>query len=151
MPIGCYGGETFCMSEARVKPIHAEIDKAIRLVANIGKSAAMERRAYHKWPSLKTWIAGLIKWPFNTRIATWVTGSARWIKNICVQNSKGETTITIVESKNKNNWSKIRQWKVDPKIGGKGNWMNLQLLYPDLKLSLQEIGKMRMGTFRTVQ
>ncbi|OLY80453.1 hypothetical protein AYI68_g1311, partial [Smittium mucronatum] len=35
MPIGCYGGETFGMSEARVKPIQAEIDKAIRLVANV--------------------------------------------------------------------------------------------------------------------
>ncbi|OLY84315.1 hypothetical protein AYI68_g1523, partial [Smittium mucronatum] len=34
MPIGCYGGETFGMSEARVSPIQAEIDKAIRLVAN---------------------------------------------------------------------------------------------------------------------
>ncbi|OMJ19749.1 hypothetical protein AYI69_g6488, partial [Smittium culicis] len=43
MPIGCYSGETFVMSEARCKPIQAEIDKAIRMVANIGKSAAMER------------------------------------------------------------------------------------------------------------
>ncbi|OMJ27286.1 hypothetical protein AYI69_g3279, partial [Smittium culicis] len=69
MPIGCYGGETFGMSEARCKPIQSEIDKAIRMVANVGKSAAMERirdelgissvfmrtstareRAFHKWP-----------------------------------------------------------------------------------------------------
>ncbi|OMJ13571.1 hypothetical protein AYI70_g8413 [Smittium culicis] len=42
MPIGCYGGETFGMSEARCKPIQSEIDKAIRMVANVGKSAAME-------------------------------------------------------------------------------------------------------------
>ncbi|OLY81723.1 hypothetical protein AYI68_g4164, partial [Smittium mucronatum] len=35
MPIGCYGGETFCMSEAIVSPIQAEIDKAIRLVSNV--------------------------------------------------------------------------------------------------------------------
>ncbi|OMJ23508.1 hypothetical protein AYI69_g4944 [Smittium culicis] len=70
MPIGCYGGETFGMSEARCKPIQSEIDKAIRMVANVGKSAAMKRitdelginsvfmrtstaheRAYHKWPT----------------------------------------------------------------------------------------------------
>ncbi|OLY78943.1 hypothetical protein AYI68_g6997 [Smittium mucronatum] len=132
MPIGCYGGETFGMSEARVSPIQAEIDKAIRLVANVGKSAAMERaraelgiksvflktstareRAYHKWPTLKTWIADLIKSPIKARMATWVTGSARWIKKFCVQNSKGETTITIVDRKNKNNRSKIHQWTVD--------------------------------------
>ncbi|OLY79720.1 RNA-directed DNA polymerase from mobile element jockey [Smittium mucronatum] len=99
MPIGCYGGETVGMRKARVKPIRAEIDKAIRLVANVGKSAAMERvradmgiksvflktktareRAYHKWPTLKTWIADLIKSPIRSRMATWVTGSARWIK-----------------------------------------------------------------------
>ncbi|OMJ22629.1 hypothetical protein AYI70_g2759 [Smittium culicis] len=70
MPIGCYGGETFGMSEARCKPIQSEIDKAIRMVANVGKSASMERirdelgissviirtstareRACHKWPT----------------------------------------------------------------------------------------------------
>ncbi|OMJ15535.1 RNA-directed DNA polymerase from mobile element jockey, partial [Smittium culicis] len=43
MPIGCYNGETFGMSETRCKPIQSEIDKAIRMVANVGKSAAMER------------------------------------------------------------------------------------------------------------
>ncbi|OMJ15738.1 hypothetical protein AYI69_g8094 [Smittium culicis] len=72
MLIGCYGGETFGMSEARCKPIQSEIDKAIRLVANVEKSAAMERIrdelgitsafmrtrtarecAYHKWPTSK--------------------------------------------------------------------------------------------------
>ncbi|OMJ19444.1 RNA-directed DNA polymerase from mobile element jockey [Smittium culicis] len=70
MPIGCYGGETFGICEARCKPIQSEIDKAIQMVANFGKSAAMERirdelgitsvfmftstareRAYHKWPT----------------------------------------------------------------------------------------------------
>ncbi|OLY80770.1 hypothetical protein AYI68_g5129, partial [Smittium mucronatum] len=41
MPIDCYVNETFGMSEARVKQIQAEIDKETRLVANVGKSAAM--------------------------------------------------------------------------------------------------------------
>ncbi|OLY85458.1 hypothetical protein AYI68_g363 [Smittium mucronatum] len=143
------------MSEAKVKPIQAEIYKAIRMFANVGKSAAMERfraelgikpvfpktstvreRAYHKWPTLKTWIADLIKSPIKARMATWVIGSARWIKKFCVQNSKGKTNITIVDRKNKNNWSKIYRWTMDRNIGGKGNWMNLQLLYLDLKLGL---------------
>ncbi|OMJ24062.1 hypothetical protein AYI70_g1850 [Smittium culicis] len=118
MPIGCYSGETFGMSEARCKPIQMEIDKAIRLVANIGKSAAMERirdelgiasvfmrtstareRAYHKWPTSKTWIADLIKAPMKARMATWVTGSARWIKKFCTHDSNGQTIITIVDRK----------------------------------------------------
>ncbi|OMJ22475.1 RNA-directed DNA polymerase from mobile element jockey [Smittium culicis] len=38
IPIGCYGDETFGMSEARCKLIQSEIDKAIRMVANVGKS-----------------------------------------------------------------------------------------------------------------
>ncbi|OMJ13360.1 hypothetical protein AYI70_g8544 [Smittium culicis] len=102
MPIGCYGGETFGMSEARCKPIQSEIDKAIRMVANVGKSAAMERirdelgissvfmrtntsreSAYYKWPTSKKWIADLIKAPMKARMANWVTGSARWIKKFC--------------------------------------------------------------------
>ncbi|OMJ18225.1 hypothetical protein AYI70_g5480 [Smittium culicis] len=43
MPIGCYDGEIFGMSEARCRPIQMEIDKATHMVANFGKPAAMER------------------------------------------------------------------------------------------------------------
>ncbi|OMJ29131.1 RNA-directed DNA polymerase from mobile element jockey [Smittium culicis] len=94
MPIGFYDGETFGMSEARCKPIQSEIDKAIRMFANLGKSAAMERirdelgitsvfmrtsttreRAYHKWPTSKTWIADFIKAPMKAMMATWSTGN----------------------------------------------------------------------------
>ncbi|OLY79418.1 hypothetical protein AYI68_g6514 [Smittium mucronatum] len=122
MPIGSYGVETFGISEARVSPIQAEIDKAIRLFASVGKSIAMERvradlgiksvflktstareRAYHKRPTFKTWFVGLIRLPIKARLATWVTGSARWIKKIYVQNIIDEKTITIVDRKNKNN------------------------------------------------
>ncbi|OMJ17624.1 hypothetical protein AYI70_g5855 [Smittium culicis] len=85
----CYSGETFGMSETRCKPIQSEIDKTIRMVANIGKSAAMElirdelgiasvfvrtstarERAYHKWPTSKTWITDLIKASIKARMAT---------------------------------------------------------------------------------
>ncbi|OLY79444.1 hypothetical protein AYI68_g5060 [Smittium mucronatum] len=79
MPICCYGGETSSMNEARFKPIQAEIDKGIRLVANLSNFATMERdlteleirfvflktstgreHEYHKWQTLKTWISGHI-------------------------------------------------------------------------------------------
>ncbi|OMJ14698.1 putative RNA-directed DNA polymerase from transposon X-element [Smittium culicis] len=49
MPIGCYGGESFGMSEARCKPIQSEIDKAIRMAVNFGKSVAMEFRSGANW------------------------------------------------------------------------------------------------------
>ncbi|OMJ08533.1 hypothetical protein AYI70_g11486 [Smittium culicis] len=72
MSIGCYGGETFGMSEARCKPKQSEIDKVIRLAANVGKSAAItaRERAFHKWPTSKTWIADLIKASMKARMAT---------------------------------------------------------------------------------
>ncbi|OMJ18502.1 hypothetical protein AYI70_g5321 [Smittium culicis] len=155
MPIGCYGGERFGMSEASFKPIQAEIDEAIRLVAKVRKSAAMERirdelgissvfmrtstareRAYHKCPTSKTWIADLIKAPMKARMATWVTGSARWIKKFCSQDSNGQTIITIVDRKQRNNRSVIHRWTVVQKIGNKGNWVDLQAMYPDKKLGL---------------
>ncbi|OMJ13671.1 RNA-directed DNA polymerase from mobile element jockey, partial [Smittium culicis] len=72
IPIGCYGGDTFGMSEARCKNIQSEIDKATRMFVNFSKSAAMERirdelgiasvfmrtsiareRAYHKVTKIK--------------------------------------------------------------------------------------------------
>ncbi|OMJ22335.1 RNA-directed DNA polymerase from mobile element jockey [Smittium culicis] len=96
MPIGCYGGETFGMSEARCTPIKSEIDMVIRMVSKFGKSVVMERirdelgissvfmrtstareRAFNKWPTSKKWIADLINAPMKARMATWVTGSAR--------------------------------------------------------------------------
>ncbi|OMJ12282.1 RNA-directed DNA polymerase from mobile element jockey [Smittium culicis] len=155
VPIGCYGGETFGMSEARCKPIQPEIDKEIRMVSNVGKSAVMERirdelgitsvlmrtstareRAYHKWSKSKSWIADLIKAPMKARMATWVTGSAHCIKKFCSQDSNGQTIITIVDRKRRNNRSVIHRWTVDRKIGKKGNWVDLQAIHPDLKLGL---------------
>ncbi|OMJ22704.1 hypothetical protein AYI70_g2707 [Smittium culicis] len=108
MPIGCYGGETFGMSEARCKPIQPEIDKAIRLVANFVKSAAMERirdelgktsvfmrtstareRPYHKWPTSKKLTSDLIKAQMKTQMkalmATWMNGSAQYVKNFALK------------------------------------------------------------------
>ncbi|OMJ26268.1 RNA-directed DNA polymerase from mobile element jockey [Smittium culicis] len=84
LPIGCYRGETFGMSEARCHPIQTVMDQATRLVAKVGKSAAMERireelgitsvflhtsiaheRAYIKWLASKTLIFDHIKDPIK--------------------------------------------------------------------------------------
>ncbi|OLY80894.1 hypothetical protein AYI68_g5003 [Smittium mucronatum] len=61
---------------------------------------AARQHVYRKWPTLKTWVVELIETPIKAGISTWVTGSARWIKKICVKYSKGETIITIVDRKN---------------------------------------------------
>ncbi|OMJ16576.1 hypothetical protein AYI70_g6503, partial [Smittium culicis] len=51
------------------------------------RTSTARERAYHKWPTSKTWIVDLIKAPMKARMATWVTGSARWIKKFCSQDS----------------------------------------------------------------
>ncbi|OMJ09389.1 hypothetical protein AYI69_g10694 [Smittium culicis] len=108
LPIGCYGGETYGMSEHRVHPIQAIVDQATRLVARVGKNAAMERvreelgitsvflrssasreRAFKKWPVSKTWIADLIKLPIKAQKSTWVTGCSRLIKRYCLTDAAG--------------------------------------------------------------
>ncbi|OLY82014.1 hypothetical protein AYI68_g3875 [Smittium mucronatum] len=43
MPIGCYGRETFGMSEIRCRPIQTAIDESIRYVAKVGRNVAMDR------------------------------------------------------------------------------------------------------------
>ncbi|OLY77683.1 hypothetical protein AYI68_g8284 [Smittium mucronatum] len=102
MPIGCYGGETFGMSEYRTRSIQSEIGKAIRLAARVGKSTAMQllgtelsiksvfmktsvarERALHKWKNSKTWISVLINSPHRSRMSTWVTGTSKWTKKYC--------------------------------------------------------------------
>ncbi|OMJ22178.1 hypothetical protein AYI70_g3040 [Smittium culicis] len=115
------------------------------------RTSTARERAYQKWQISKTWIADLIKAPMKAMMATWVTGSARWIKKFCSQDSNGQTIIMIVDRKRRNNRSVIHRWTVARKIGKKGNWVDLEAMYPDLKLGLQDIGKMRMEIFWTAQ
>ncbi|OLY77772.1 hypothetical protein AYI68_g8193 [Smittium mucronatum] len=101
-PIECYEEGTFGMSGARVKPIKAEISKPIRIFTNLGNPIAIElvrvelgikyiflkiistiECAYHKWPTLKTWITDPIKLHINPGMSTMVNGNARWIKKLC--------------------------------------------------------------------
>ncbi|OMJ18935.1 hypothetical protein AYI69_g6823 [Smittium culicis] len=39
------------------------------------RTSTARERAYHKWPTSKTWIADLIKAPMKARMATWSTGN----------------------------------------------------------------------------
>ncbi|OMJ13324.1 hypothetical protein AYI70_g8572 [Smittium culicis] len=110
------------MSENRCRPIQTVIDQATRMVAKVGKNAAMERireelgissvflrtstareRAFIKWPASKTWIADLINQPIKAQQSTWVTGCSRWIKKYCTKNAAGQTVISLANRKVKNN------------------------------------------------
>ncbi|OMJ18072.1 hypothetical protein AYI70_g5574 [Smittium culicis] len=109
------------MSEAQCHPIETVIDQSTRLVAKVGKSAAMERipeelgitsvflrastaceRAYIKWPASKTRIEDLIKYPIKVQKSTWVTGGSRWIKRYCKTDAAGQTVILLANRKIKN-------------------------------------------------
>ncbi|OMJ16809.1 Retrovirus-related Pol polyprotein from type-1 retrotransposable element R2 [Smittium culicis] len=135
MPIGCYGGETFGMSEARCEPIQSEVDKAIRLVANVRKSAAMEHirdqmditsvfmrtstareRAYNKWPVSKMWIADFINKQIKVQKSTWVTGISRRIKRYYQTDASGQTVISLASRKIKNSRTRIQYWAIIRKI-----------------------------------
>ncbi|PVV01414.1 hypothetical protein BB560_004167, partial [Smittium megazygosporum] len=110
IPIGTYGGKLFGMSEQRCKPIQRVADNALRIIANVGKSAPMHRirqemgvtsintrasdlreRAYFKYPTLRTWISDLVKQPIRSQTSTWVTGTARWMKRYCQTVGRGNT------------------------------------------------------------
>ncbi|OMJ25212.1 hypothetical protein AYI69_g4370 [Smittium culicis] len=96
LPIGCYAGEKFGMSEFRCRPIQIIIDQETKMVAKVGKNASMEyvreemgvisvflhtstarERAYIKCATSKTWTADLIAKTIVARKSTWVSGSAR--------------------------------------------------------------------------
>ncbi|OMJ21825.1 hypothetical protein AYI69_g5649 [Smittium culicis] len=170
LPIGCYGGETFGMSENRCRPIQTVIDQATRMVAKVGKNAAMERireelgissvflrtstareRAFIKWAISKTWIADLTKQLIKAEKSTWVTECSTWIKKYCTKSASDQTVTKLARIKAKNNKSKIQHGTISHNISKKGSWICLQAMHPTLRLGLQYIGRMRMGSFWTAQ
>ncbi|PVV02500.1 hypothetical protein BB560_003043, partial [Smittium megazygosporum] len=101
---------TMSYAEKRFKPIQRVTDNALRIIANVGKSAPMHRirqemgvttintrasdlreRAYFKYPTLRTWISDLVKQPIRSQTSTWVTGTARWMKRYCQTVGRGNT------------------------------------------------------------
>ncbi|PVU98320.1 hypothetical protein BB560_005690 [Smittium megazygosporum] len=170
IPIGTYGGELFGMSEQRCKPIQRVADNALRIIANVGKSAPMHRirqemgvisintrasdlreRAYFKYPTLRTWISDLVKQPIRSQTSTWVTGTARWMKRYCQTVGRGNAVKALQHRYTVNDKTKISAWIKAHNMRNTGSWMDLQMRHPDIKLGLQEIGKIRMGCYWTAQ
>ncbi|PVU88374.1 hypothetical protein BB560_006376 [Smittium megazygosporum] len=170
IPIGTYGGELFGMSEQRCKPIQRVADNALRVIANVGKSAPMHRirqemgvtsintrasdlreRAYFKYPTLRTWISDLVKQPIRSQTSTWVTGTARWMKRYCQTAGRGNTVKALQHRYTVNDKTKISACIKAHNMRDTGSWMDLQMRHPDIKLGLQDIGKIRMGCYWTAQ
>ncbi|PVV01476.1 hypothetical protein BB560_004104, partial [Smittium megazygosporum] len=170
IPIGTYGGELFGMSEQRCKPIQRVADNALHIIANVGKSAPMHRirqemgvtsintrasdlreRAYFKYPTLRTWISDLVKQTIRSQTSTWVTGTARWMKRYCQTVGRGNTVKVLQYRYTVNDKTKISAWIKAHNMRNTGSWMDLQMRHPDIKLGLQDIGKIQMGCYWTAQ
>ncbi|PVV05074.1 hypothetical protein BB560_000411 [Smittium megazygosporum] len=94
------------MSEQRCKPIQRVADNALRIIANVGKSAPMHRiRQEMGVTTINTCASDLRERAyFKNQTSTWVTGTARWMKRYCQTVDRGNTVkAQHVRSCNKQN------------------------------------------------
>ncbi|OMJ08715.1 RNA-directed DNA polymerase from mobile element jockey [Smittium culicis] len=166
LPIATYGGEIFGMSQARNNKIQSILDTATRLVLGAGKTAAITRireelritpvntktaisreRAYYKWHKSRTWISDLIEFPMKSKLATWVSGTQRWIKRFCSENSPGETLKALTLRTRKKDSTMISNWIESNNIGRVRNIIGLEMLFPEHSKGIMQIIKIRTGTY----
>ncbi|PVV00340.1 hypothetical protein BB560_005284, partial [Smittium megazygosporum] len=110
-----------------------------------------QERAYFKYPTLRTLISDLVKQPIRSQNSTWVTGTARWMKRYCQTVGRGNTVKALQHRYTVNDKTKISAWIKAHNMRNTGSWMDLQMSHPDIKLGLQDIGKIRMGCYWTAQ
>ncbi|PVU90345.1 hypothetical protein BB560_006204, partial [Smittium megazygosporum] len=115
------------------------------------RTSDLRERAYFKYPTLRTWISDLVKQPIRSQTSTWVTGTARWMKRYCQTVGRGNTVKALQHRYTVNDKTKISAWIKAHNMRNTGSWMDLQMRHPDIKLGLQDIGKIRMGCYWTAQ
>ncbi|PVV01889.1 hypothetical protein BB560_003679, partial [Smittium megazygosporum] len=108
-------------------------------------------RAYFKYPTLRTWISDLVKQSIRSQTSTWVTGTARWMKRYCQTVGRGNTVKALQHRYTVNDKTKISAWIKAHNMRNTGSCMDLQMRHPDIKLGLQDIGKIRMKCYWTAQ
>ncbi|CAN0455222.1 unnamed protein product [Pylaiella littoralis] len=100
LPRLLFGAEVYGMRKAITHRMQLQMNKAFRLVAGVGASAAVSNvalwreldippicasaaarraRALQKASSMKTWVATMVNTPFKHRRWTWCTGTHRWM------------------------------------------------------------------------
>ncbi|PVV02424.1 hypothetical protein BB560_003124 [Smittium megazygosporum] len=115
------------------------------------RASDLRERAYFKYPTLRTWISDLVKQPIRSQTSTWVTGTARWMKRYCQTVGRGNTVKALQHRHTVNDKTKISAWIKAHNMRNTGSWMGLQMRHPDIKLGLQDIGKIQMGCYWTAQ
>ncbi|PVU88030.1 hypothetical protein BB561_006063, partial [Smittium simulii] len=134
--IGKYGGELFGKSKSRIKPIQILADRALRVIACASRATAM---------------TDLIRHLYKSRSNTWVSGTLRWQKRYNHSIEKGATRISIDPRNVRNDRSRILYWFKTHQMQNSSNWICLQLLYPELILGLNMIGKIRTRAYWTTE
>ncbi|PVU86387.1 hypothetical protein BB561_006722, partial [Smittium simulii] len=83
--------------------------------------------------------------------STWVSGTLRWQKKYNATIEQGATRATIEARNVRNDRSRISSWLNKHKMQNSSNWISLQLLYPELRIGLNIIGKIRTGAYWTTE
>ncbi|PVU93642.1 hypothetical protein BB561_003137 [Smittium simulii] len=124
--VATYGGELFGMSATRCKPIQQVVDAATRALAKCGKSAAM----------------------------------VRLIQELSLTDLNIKTAVARTRAFGK--WANLRTWisdlikcpfkhRSDTVEDTSCNWMELELVYPELKTHINYVFKIRNGTYWTAR
>ncbi|PVU94853.1 hypothetical protein BB561_002210 [Smittium simulii] len=148
--IGTYGGELFGMIGAGKNTALNRLRTEFGMNTINSNIPCLQKRAYIKWPILRTLIADLTKNTIQTDASTWVSGKARWLNKYTKKVKSGATKNTIAGRYDKNDKSKIYIFIKTHNMETASNWINLQLLYLEIKLGLQDIGKIRIGSLQSV-
>jgi exonuclease III len=102
LPTCLYGAELWGMNAVLCEPVQKLCNTATRWLYGAGAkspmiplvaaqeelqlrtvhstAAGLRARAYAKFPTLRTWVAELVKNPLSCRKATWVSGASRWLQ-----------------------------------------------------------------------
>ncbi|PVU90502.1 hypothetical protein BB561_004841 [Smittium simulii] len=79
------------------------------------------------------------------------SGTLRWQKRYNCGIEQGATRIPIDARNVKNGRSRISYWLKTHQMQNSRNWICLQLLYPELRLGLNMFGKIRTGTYWSIE
>ncbi|PVU90914.1 hypothetical protein BB561_004657 [Smittium simulii] len=124
--VATYGGELFGMSTTRCKPMQQVVDAATRILAKCVKSAAIVRlrqKLSLTDLNIKTAVAR------TSAFGKW-SGLRTWISDLIKCPYKNQS---------------------DTEAGTSCNWMELELVYPELKTHIHYVFKIRNGTYWTAR
>ncbi|PVU86750.1 hypothetical protein BB561_006571 [Smittium simulii] len=96
-------------------------------------------------------MTDLIRQPLKDGSSTWVSGTLRLQRKYNINIEQGATRATVEARNVRNDRSRISSWLKNHKMKNSSKWISLHLLYPELRIGLQTIGKIRAGSYWTTE